>query len=381
MARAHTHFLRLLLLVFATLAVTLGDVSVAHAQASACRSLQQQLNALERNADFRGSRGNANDLRALQRDVQRAESTYVRNGCNADAKAGRTLSNQCRTIARQILRGREQVEQLSRSVQTAGSVSQQREAVLQEMARFDCNARSSARTERNRGNLFEQLFDMFESDGFDGEGGVRGEEFNPYGSYHTVRTLCVRKTDGFYWPISFSTLVDYVPNDAEACRAQCPGLDVDLYYHDNPGQEPEQMINQYGERYAALPTAFRFRTDFDTESKCNVQQDAGTVTMADLGTGTSRPVISIRGETIPLPQRDPRRIPNVVQATIVAAADYVSVPLPRRRPAGPGQAAVVPVTAQAQPEDPAARVVNFGGKRVRIVGPDTPYAQLAAAGT
>ena len=41
-----------------------------------------------------------------------------------------------------------------------------------------------------------------------------------------------------------------------------PGLDVDLYYYDNPGQEPEQMVNLQGEPYKSLPTAFAYRTDY-----------------------------------------------------------------------------------------------------------------------
>ena len=384
-SRASTFLLRFAVLLFTAWAGLLLDISTAHAQANSCGRLQATLRSLDRNSDFQTSQGGA--LKRLQREVQRSESAYVRQGCNDEAKAGRKLSGECRALAREVLRGREEVQQLSQSVDTGEAVAQQREAILQEMARFDCDGRSRVNVERGgRGNLFEQLFGVF-TEGYDGEGGIRGEEFDPYGDYHTVRTLCVRKTDGFWWPISYSTLVDYVANDAQQCRAQCPGLDVDLYYYDNPGQEPEQMINEWGEPYSSLPNAFKFRTEFDTASKCTSTQDQGAITLAELSGGGTRAMVTFRGATFPLPLRDSRRINSaVVAAPVTQVAElttFVDVPLPRRRPAAPGEtpvpvAMVAPVAAAtAQPE----RIVQFGNKRVRVVGPSTPYAPQAAAGT
>jgi hypothetical protein len=372
---------RLLVPLLVGLALVLADVSVAQAQAAACVQLESALNQLDRNSDFRDSERARDAYRRAQREVQRAESSYVRQGCNDDAKAGRSLSSQCRALARTILDGREQVEQLARSVETGDAVGQQREAILQEMSRFDCGNRSQVTRER-RGNIFEQLFGDVFGENIDGGGGVRGDEFNPYGNYHTVRTLCVRKSDGFYWPISYSTLVEYVPNDAEQCRAQCPTQDVDLYYYDNPGQEPQQMVNQFGEPYAMLPTAFRFRTAIDMTAKCSSTQDVGAVSVQQLADGTQRSVIDFRGDTFPLPVRDPRRLAsNVVTAPVEVASTFVDVPLPRRRPAAPGEAPVVMPTATAPLANSAERIVTFGDRRVRIVGPMTPYAQAGAAGT
>ncbi len=39
-------------------------------------------------------------------------------------------------------------------------------------------------------------------------------------------------------------------------------------YYDNPGQEPEQMVNLQGEPYTALPTAFAYRTAYDRANSC-----------------------------------------------------------------------------------------------------------------
>ncbi|RYH13478.1 MAG: DUF2865 domain-containing protein [Alphaproteobacteria bacterium] len=382
------YVLQALVLLVAAFAGLAFDVSDAYAQSNACARLQSSLRTLDRNSDFRESRSNSQQLKQAQREVQRAESSYVREGCNDDAKAGRKLNAQCQQIARRVLDARDQVKQLQGTVDTGDAVAGQREAILQEMSRFGCDDGSRVNDNRNRGdrgNLFEQLFDVFTDNGFDGEGGVRGDEFNPYGDYHTVRTLCVRKSDGFYWPISYSTLVDYVPNDYQQCQAMCPTLDVDLYYYDNPGQEPEQMVNQNGEPYSSLPNAFKFRTEFDEASKCQQQATGGAVGVETLPDGRTRAIVTYEGVTFPLPVRDPRNITNFVDAPATVAeanVTYVDVPLPRPRPAAPGETPVVvavPVApaAAAEPE----RVVSIGGKRVRIVGPDTPYAQVVAAGT
>jgi hypothetical protein len=291
----------------------------------------------------------------------------------------------CRALAREILSGREQVEQLSRGVDTGNAVAEQREAILQEMARFGCGSRVRQTDDdngfaqfgrrRERGNIFEEIFGAL-GDTF-GEEGLRGDDFDPWGDYHTVRTLCVRKSDGFYWPISYSTLTDYVANDLDQCTQMCPGLDVDLYYYDNPGQEPEQMINTNGQPYTALPNAFKFRTEIDVTATCKPVVAYGSIQIADLGGGQSRAVIEFSGKTFPLPMRDPRAQARVTQAAL-ETVEYVDSPLPRRRPARPGENAPAPVAPVVNQQ---VRVVEFDNREIRLVGPDTPYVPTAAAGT
>ncbi len=368
---------RLMVLTVAAAACFGLDVSAAVAQSQTCQKLSNSLNSLERTSDFRQLDDNSSNARDIAQQVQKAESAYVRTGCNAAAKAGQTLTRDCRALARTITTGRKQYSSLSRSVDTGTAVKQQREAILQQMARFNCSKNSRAgvfQQGNGRRNLFEQLFDQL-SNGF---GEVTGDEFAGYGSYHTVRTVCVRKTDGYYWPISYSTLVDYAPNDATQCQEQCPGMDVDLYYYDNPGQEPEQMINLSGEAYTSLPNAFRYRTEFDKAATCKPEVTYGSIKLVAQDDGQSRAMIEYGSTTFPLPMRDPRRV-AVASIAPLDDAQYIDVPLPRRRPAGPGEEApaVIKPTSSAAP----ARVVDFHGKRVRIVGPDTPYVPEAATGT
>lgn len=374
----------LVLLVLAAAMFTL-DVQTVYAQAAQCRQLENALRQFDRNGDFRQMQNNSQAARDLAREVQNAESQYIRQGCNDDAKAGRTLTPQCQQVARSVLRLRDQYASVAQSVETAGAVAQQREAILQEMARFGCNAQGSSATfNQERQSVFDRIFGTTSEGDFTNGDLVDGGDYWGYQGYSTVRTVCVRLSDGYFWPISYSTLPDYVGNDAQQCQAMCPNTPVELYFYDNPGQEPEQMRNMSGSPYTSLPNAFAYRTRFDTAASCRVTpQSDGTVTVASGEDGSSRTMIDIAGASFPLPLRDPRGVVPVAAAVPAAAAvttvALVDVPLPRPRPAGPGEVAR-PAATQA-PVAADLRIVHFGEKAVRVVGPDTPYAQAGRAGT
>jgi hypothetical protein len=371
--KASELLLRLALLCCVSVVFIL-DVSDAYAQSRNCQSLANTLASIERSRDFQNLGDIQGQTRDLEREVQRVESKYVRDGCNAAAKRGEKLTSACRAQARAVVKARNALEAASGKAETGAAIGQQREAILQEMARFNCSSRSSARvTERDRGNLFDQLFDMFD-DGVN----TRGDEFEGYSGYATVRTVCVRKVDGYFWPISYSTLVEYAPNDLTQCVEQCPGMDVDLYYYSNPGQEPQEMVNLQGQRYVDLPTAFAYRTVYDTANSCRPKTNFGGISLVAMDDGTNRAMITYGEATFPLPIRDPRR-QNQVTVVQAATVAYVDVPLPRPRPAAPGEEPK-PVAVKQAANEPE-RIVMYGDKRVRIVGPDTPYAPTAATGT
>src|SRR5690606_22089385 len=119
------------------------------------------------------------------------------------------------------------------------------------------------------------------------------------------------------------------------CQEQCPGMDVDLYYYRNPGQEPEQMINLYGEPYTSLPTAFAYRTAYDTANSCHMKMATGGVNLVAQADGTNRAMVTYGELLFPLPMRDPRRQTQVTM--VQAISTFVDIPLPRRRPAAPGE--------------------------------------------
>lgn len=370
----------LLLLVLATVLLAL-DVNTAYAQSSACSRLERQLRQFDRNGDFQQRDGNSQAARQLARDVQNAESRYIRDGCNDAAKAGQTLSPQCQQVAREVLRLRRDYAAVSQSVNSAGAVAQQREAILQEMARFGCSANggSNATFSSERQNVFDRIFGTTTEGDFSNGQVINGGSFG-YQGYRTVRTVCVRLSDGYFWPISYSTLPDYVGNDMGQCKAMCPNEPVEIYYYDNPGQEPEQMRNMFNQAYTDLPTAFKYRNAIDMNASCKVApRSDGTLTMATTADGQSRAMVDVQGESFPLPLRDPRGQVPVQAAAAVQVASLVDVPLPRPRPAGPGE--TVTRVVAPPPGDSQLRLVQFGEKVVRVVGPDTPYAQPTGAGS
>ncbi len=79
-----------------------------------------------------------------------------------------------------------------------------------------------------------------------------------------------------------------------------------------------------------------------------------------------------------MPLRDPRGVSPVMAVVApLQTATLIDVPLPRPRPAGPGETPVTrPVNQSAMETE--LRLVQFGDKVVRVVGPDTPYGQPAA---
>jgi len=373
MTKASLSLFRLAALVCAMLWFGLGATD-AFAQAGNCASLNNTLRALDAAAGPGGADSIGDQQRQAAQGVRDAEGQYIRDGCNAAAKAGQPLVGQCKIEWNQILQARAERDQAGKLT----TIVDQRNAVQQEMDRAGCDSGSNASFgQSRRGNLLEQIFGAF-SNSFGGDGNTtRGDQFSGEAGYNTIRTVCVRKEDGYYWPISFSTLVQYAQDDLATCQQQCPGLDVDLYYYNNPGQDPDQMINLSVQPYKSLPHAFAYRTSIDPALSCKPPISYGTINLADLSDGTQRAMISFEGQSFPLPLVDPRQ-PNDAKILTVSAT-YVDVPLPRPRPPAPGEAPA-PVVLQQAATDPT-RIVMFGDKRVRIVGPDTPYAPTEAAGT
>lgn len=358
-------------------AATFAGEQIAYAQSASCSQLNRTLSSLNRNRDFRGLENRVNEARQKAAEVQELESVFVRGGCQKQLNAGGRLDRQCRTVARRLISARSDYNDLAARISTGQAVAREREQVLQQVARFGCGRGSNARVvspQRERqsplGNLFDRLFGR--------EGDIIDDGYGDFGFYgrSTFRSVCVRSCDGYYWPVSFATVEEYLGDDANLCQSQCQGSDVDLYYYQNPGQSPEDMVNLAGQPYSASPNAFRYRREFDSSCSCKTQIEYGAIVLAsnEDGDGSSRAFIEFKDLKFPMPIRDPRAI------TTTTVAEVIRVPLPRKRPLREGETA--PVQSIATPVTQAdARTVQFGDKTVRIVGPDTPYALSGAAGS
>jgi hypothetical protein len=84
----------------------------------------------------------------------------------------------------------------------------------------------------------------------------------------TFRTVCVRSCDGYYFPISYSTVPNKFADDQRTCQRECPAAEAQLYTYRNPGEDINQAVSLGGQAYTALPAAFQYRKEFTAACSC-----------------------------------------------------------------------------------------------------------------
>jgi Protein of unknown function (DUF2865) len=84
------------------------------------------------------------------------------------------------------------------------------------------------------------------------------------------RTICVRKCDGYFFPISQFGANSRLSTDAELCHASCPGAEASLYVQPADKEVDSAVSTETGQLYTALPTAFHHRTAVDPSCSCQV---------------------------------------------------------------------------------------------------------------
>lgn len=235
-----------------------------------CVRLETQLAAL--------NSSNADSGRQAQ--IQQAEAAVARQQADLDltlAQAHRAgcagqgffslfsgLSPQCGPLNAKIDQMRGELDTAMSNLEQlkSGGNDQdaQRTALIGQLAQNSCGAQytAAARAAGPQG-FFEALL---------GGGGTvisPGGNGAPAGTY---RTVCVRACDGFYFPISYSTVPSRFATDAQACQRLCPAAQVTLYTYHNPGEEIEQAVSVEGAPYTALPNAFRYRKEIVQGCSC-----------------------------------------------------------------------------------------------------------------
>lgn len=195
-------------------------------------------------------------------------------------------------------------------------------------------------------------------------GGFGNQDFLAPIEVGTYRTLCVRTCDGFYFPISSSTVRSALANDAQVCQQMCPAAQVELYVHANPGQESEQAVSLSGQPYTSLPTAFRYRTEYDPSCTCRTTGE--TTASTRYFPSLDAALASLRGSG------------GLSDVGVVATI----VPIPPARPsasedpetlANRAGGLVPEPTAPRPPESAVASLPEDGGHQVRVVGPAYYY--------
>src|SRR5438093_2526953 len=264
------------------LAFLLAGSILAHAQtfppppgagepprSQACVRLESQLASLDRGIGDPTSgdqmRRYEDAVNKQQFELDRTVAQSRRMGCESSGffLFGRGQSPQCVELSNQIQRIRANLDRAMGDLQRlqGGSADrgEQRQAILGALAVNDCGPQyRSAAPPRPRG-FFETLF---------GAPTAPPAEYDTYGSPDTsqsgtFRTVCVRTCDGFFYPISFSTVPSKFQDDERTCQQMCPATEGALYTYRNPGEDVSQAVSLSGSHYKQLANAFRFRKHFN----------------------------------------------------------------------------------------------------------------------
>lgn len=234
-----------------------------------CLQLEQRLVQ-----DGQRSSGMRDRLPAIEAEMQQAERAYEqsrsdldRNDCYEYFIFSKTLrrSRRCVDLAEQGEDARRRLAELEAQRQQIASsgVRSYREEIVSELARNNCGAnyvQEARRYERGGDSIWQD----------EGESSFSGR-WTPFGGAHsgaTYRTVCVRLCDGYYFPVSFSTLPSHFQQDAETCQSKC-AAPAELYYYQNPGAGMDQSV-AFGSQqpYTSLKTAFRYRKELVRGCSC-----------------------------------------------------------------------------------------------------------------
>jgi hypothetical protein len=205
-----------------------------------------------------------NDIRQLERTVDQNQQR-LDHGCYEYFLFTKSLKDnpQCRDLARQVDASKRQLSDLDAQRQDIlGSAGRSyQDDIVRELARNNCGANYSAMARRAGGDS-GGMWEDEESSG--------GNTWNPRAANgaQTYRTLCVRLCDGFYFPVSFSTLPSHFEQDADMCSAHC-AAPSELYYYANPGGTVEQAVSIKDQvPYTKLKFAFRYRKEYVNGCSC-----------------------------------------------------------------------------------------------------------------
>jgi Protein of unknown function (DUF2865) len=295
-----------------------------------------------------------------QADLDRTVAQAHKGGCAGQGFFAlfSALSPQCGPITSQIQQMRGNLDRMMSDLEQLknGNTGQegQRRALIGQLAQNNCGAQYTAAANSWGGpqGFFDALF---------GGGTIinPGGDGAPSGTYHTI---CVRSCDGFYFPISYSTVPSRFTDDARACQRLCPAAEAELYSFHNPGEDMQQAVSISGQPYTALPNAFRYRKEIVAGCSCRRpgQSWADALKNADdSSTLESGDIVVTDQNAKALSQPKPSGKPTT------------ATPQP-----GGGKSAAAPATASGT--TPASSTGADNGKRtVRTVGP--PFLSSQAA--
>ena len=355
---------------------TLGVVALAASAAAqgapnqpasnpACVRLESQLAAIN-SGSIDPTRADqvkrAEDAVAKQQaDLDRTLAQAHKQGCEGQGFLSlfSSLVPQCGPINSQIQQMRGNLDRATTDLEQlksgTGSQDSQRRALIGQLAQNNCGAQyTAAANEAGPTGFFDRLFG-----GGGGGGSGGGTLLNPGGDglpAGTFRTVCVRTCDGYYFPISYSTVSSRFADDERSCQRLCPAAEVALYSFHNPGEDIEQAVSSSGQLYTALPNAFHYRKEFTAACSCRKPGQSWGDALKDADDSTT-----LQGGDIVVTDQTAKTLSQAPQPKPVkgATAPAAGAATPATTPA--------PTPASAQPAN--ASDTDPAKKTVRTVGP------------
>jgi Protein of unknown function (DUF2865) len=207
-------------------------------------------------------------IRQADQTSQQTDAQLERGNCYEYFLFSKTLrrTRGCVDLARQKEDAQRRLADLEAQRQQiiGSSEHSYREDIVHELARNNCGANYQQEARRQERGPFSSIWQDEESGGSsNGWGSYGGAQ-----SYATYRTICVRLCDGYFFPVSFSTLPSHFEQDAASCQSKC-AAPVELYYYQNPGAAVDQSVALHSqEPYTSLKTAFRYRKELVKGCSC-----------------------------------------------------------------------------------------------------------------
>ncbi len=208
------------------------------------------------------------EIRQTDQTLQSSEHELDRRNCYEYFLFSKTLrrTRACVDLAQQKEQAKRQLSELEAQRQQIMGSSERsyRDDIVRELARNNCGANYTQEARRQDRGPSSSIWQ-------DEEGGSYNGGWAPFGaapSSATYRTVCVRLCDGYYFPVSFSTLPSHFQQDAGVCQSKC-AAPVELYYYQNPGATVDQSIALGNQQpYTSLKTAFRYRKELVPGCSC-----------------------------------------------------------------------------------------------------------------
>jgi hypothetical protein len=237
---------------------------------------------LEQRLIQEGQKGSqsANRLPLIESEIRSVDQTFnvgaskLDKGCYEYFLFTKTFRNTplCKELARDVEVAKRRLSELEAQRQEAmGSAGRSyKDDIIRELARNNCGANYVDQARRRDSGVWQD------------EETLGTNTWTPQGTsgVATYRTLCVRLCDGYYFPVSFSTLPSHFPQDAEVCTSKC-AAPTELYYYPNPGGSVDQSVAlTTQEAYTNLRSAFRYRKEFVNGCSCKEAEylpDSGAV--------------------------------------------------------------------------------------------------------